>query len=172
MPGSPPIIATGSMLMPDVVVSTTNASVRPSRRRSTTITSATSASATKSATPLTRQRSPSRSRLQPRRHVGRVARAEQRRGRARLAGRQLGQPSRDPDAEPVDGQRRVHRALNHPGTQRSSRFDAEDADVGPPELPSIARPSTPASASAFHCAAGSSSAASTLRHIAARSRSS
>ena len=127
--GYPPIIGTGSISIPCAVVSTTNATVGPSASAVATMTSARSASATKSAIPLTRQPSLSRARPQ--------STASHRKHRAGSTVRWSRAPSRTPDAgnhgpssrpEPVDSQRRMHRAVNDHGAQRASGLDAEQAE--------------------------------------------
>ena len=95
---------------------------------------------------------------------------------------------RAPASEPVDSQCRMHRAVNDRGTQRAAGLDAEDSEIGQASagaavlfvdrqaeharvgqrLPqsAVTAPARPRASVVGH------SAASRLRHIAARSRSS
>ena len=133
---NPPIIGTGSTVTPDVVASTANR--RPHRCvvddhvGHIRIGDEVHDTAHQPAVAVA-------SCLQPRRHVGRVPRVEHAERAARLARGQTEAASAAPHAEPVDGQRRINGALNDPGAQCPSRFDAEDPDSRL-RLPSISQP--------------------------------
>ena len=111
--GCPPITGNGSTLTPVADVSTATTPESRATRRS-------------------RRRRRRRRRSRRLRSHAKPTRTASRASKQRIAFRSASPEvsrraaSPRPHAEPVDGQRRVHGAVNDPGAQRPSRLDAED----------------------------------------------